>query len=227
MIRTASRPLIEIDLGERSAVQAAAELVQSGMTVGLGAGPIAGYVLELLSERRLDIRCVPASPSMAVQALRLGFEVTAFTGVHAPAHVDIAIDGADQVARSGWLVKGADGAHARTKVIAAAARRFVVVVGSDKLVDRLAPPVPLELLRFGLAATVARLQTVRIRSAPPSPDGGVIADHLGEFDDPETRCAALSAAPGVVEHGLFPPTMVADLLIGTGTRAQPMAIGDH
>jgi ribose 5-phosphate isomerase A len=91
-----------------------------------------------------------------------------------------------------------------------------VIVSSDKLVERLRPPVPLELLEFGLAATLDRLGRVSLRDAPPSPDGGVIADFTGDFDDPEELAVRLSATPGVVEHGLFPAATVSEVLVGRG-----------
>ena len=92
----------------------------------------------------------------------------------------------------------------------------MVIVSSDKLVDRLAPPVPLELLEFGLAATLRRLGSVELRDAPHSPDGGVIADYTGAVDDPAALAARLSAIAGVVEHGLFPPDLVSDVVVGRG-----------
>jgi len=113
-------------------------------------------------------------------------------------------------------VKGGGAAHTREKAVAAAADRFVVIVSSNKLVERLTPPVPLELLEYGLAGTLRRLGTVALRDAPRSPDGGVIADYTGEFDDPEELAARLSATAGVVEHGLFPPALVSDVIVGNG-----------
>ena len=86
--------------------------------------------------------------------------------------LDVAIDGADQVAPDGWLVKGGGAAHTREKAVAAAADRFVVIASSEKLVERLRPPVPLELLEFGLAGTLRRLGSVRLRDVPSSPEGG-------------------------------------------------------
>ena len=80
-------------------------------------------------------------------------------------------------------MKGGGGAHAREKIVAAAADRFVVIVSSDKLVDR-RPPIPLELVSFGLAATLERLGEARLRDAPSTPDGGVLADWVGPVDDP-------------------------------------------
>jgi ribose 5-phosphate isomerase A len=142
--------------------------------------------------------------------------VEPFTGPHALSRLDLAVDGADQVAPDGWLVKGGGGAHTREKAVATAADRFVVVVSSDKLVARLVPPVPLELLDYGLAATLRRLGDVRVREVPPSPDGGVIADFHGELGDPGSLAARLDAEPGVVEHGLFPPELVGEVVVGAG-----------
>ena len=148
----------------------------------------------------------------------LGMRVESFSGPGAPARVDLAIDGADQVAPSGWLVKGGGAAHTREKALAAAAERFVVIVGSNKTVDRLSPPIPLELLEYGLAATLARLGRVRLRDVPRSPDGGVIADYLGEVEDPDTMAARLSSTTGVIEHGLFGPALVSEILVARGER---------
>ncbi len=184
------------------------------MWVGLGTGSTVAYLLPALAARKLDIRCVSTSPATTHIATALGIEVVPFTGADAPNHLDVAIDGADQVDPRGWLVKGGGGAHTREKAVAATADRLIVIISSNKLVDRLIPPIPLELAQFGLAGTLARLEPVRIRDVPLSPDGGVIADYLGEFDDPVELCKRLSAATGVVEHGLFPAAMVAEVLVG-------------
>jgi ribose 5-phosphate isomerase A len=77
--------------------------------------------------------------------------------------------------------------------------------------------VPLELFRFGLSATLRRLSDlgpVELREAPATPDGGVVADYRGRVDDPAVLAAALSAVPGVVDHGLFPPALVSSVLVG-------------
>ena len=86
--------------------------------------------------------------------------------------------------------------------------------------ERLSPPVPPELLEYGLGATLHRLGNVRLRNVPLSPDGGVIADFLGEFDDPEELAARLSATVGVVEHGLFPASMVATVVVARGEQVE-------
>jgi ribose 5-phosphate isomerase A len=182
------------------------------MTVGLGTGSTVAYLLPALAERRLRIRCVATSVATETEARRLGLDVTTFDRID---QLDLAIDGADQVDPEGWLIKGGGGAHTRERIVAAAALRFVVIISSDKQVSRLAAPVPLELMEFGLAATLKRLPEARIRPAtPPSPDGGIIADWFGEIDSPGLLARKLDATPGVVAHGLFDPEMVHDVIVG-------------
>jgi ribose 5-phosphate isomerase A len=198
---------------KRVAAEAASNLVEDGMTVGLGTGTTVAYLLPALAARGLTLRCVATSLQTEEQARALGLQVDQFAAI---ARLDIAIDGADQVSPGGWLVKGGGAAHTREKVVAASADRFVVIASSDKLVEAITPPIPLELLAYGLDATLARLGEVALRDAPPSPDGGVIADYLGPVDDPATVAAWLSATPGVVDHGLFPPELVSDVIVGRG-----------
>jgi ribose 5-phosphate isomerase A len=201
---------------KREAAEAAARLVQNGMLVGLGTGSTVGHLLPALAERKLQIRCVATSPQTEAIARELGIPVEPFDGLD---RLDIAIDGADQVDPAGWLVKGGGAAHTREKIVAAAAERFVVIASSDKEVDAIHPPVPLELMRYGLAATLRALGQAELRDVPPTPDGGLIADYRGAVDDPATLGAALGATPGVVEHGLFPPSLVSEIFIGARRRA--------
>jgi len=202
------------------AAEAAAELVEDGMRVGLGTGSTVAFLLPALARRRLSLRCVATSLATETAARELGLPIESFSGVDGLAELDIAIDGADQVAPSGWVVKGGGAAHTREKAVAAAARRFVVIVSSDKLVELLTPPVPLELLEFGLASTIARIGSVELRDAPRSPDGGVIADYTGPVGDPAALATRLSQTTGVVEHGLFSPELVSDLVVGRGDEAE-------
>ena len=131
-------------------------------------------------------------------------------------------------------MKGGGAAQTREKIVAAAARRFVVIVSAEKAVAALRPPVPLELLRFGVERTLAEVGEARLRAgsgAHPrgalqsaggeqantvdslaSPDGNLIADYFGPIGDPAGLAARLSATPGVVEHGLFAPEMVSCVL---------------
>jgi ribose 5-phosphate isomerase A len=200
----------QLESEKRDAARAAASLVSDGQLVGLGTGSTVAYLLPALAERRLAIRCVATSPETEVRARELGLEVLPFTGVE---RLDIAIDGADQVDLDGWLVKGGGGAHTREKVVAAAAERFVVIVSSDKAVERITPPIPLELMGFGIDATIATLGAVSLRDAPRSPDCGVIADSLEPFEDRAAFAARLDATPGVIGHGIFAPELCADVLI--------------
>ena len=202
------------------AAEAAAELVEDGMRVGLGTGSTVAFLLPALARRRLSLRCVATSLATETAARELGLPIESFSGVDGLAELDIAIDGADQVAPSGWVVKGGGAAHTREKAVAAAARRFVVIVSSDKLVELVTPPVPLELLEFGLASTIARIGSVELRDAPRSPDGGVIADYTGPVGDPAALATRLSQTTGVVEHGLFSPELVSDLVVGRGDEAE-------
>ena len=202
------------------AAEASAELVEDGMTVGLGTGSTVAFLLPALARRGLDLRLVSTSPATERAAEALGMRVESFSGAEALPRLDLAIDGADQVAPSGWLVKGGGAAHTREKAVAAAADRFLVIVSSDKLVESLSPPVPLELLEFGLGATLQRLAPVRLREVPHSPDGGVIADYLGDFDDPGALAERLSETVGVVEHGLFPAAMVSEVIVARGEQVE-------
>ena len=146
---------------KKLAAEAAAELVEDGMLVGLGTGSTVAHLLPALAARGLkEIRCVSTSVATSEQARELGIPVEPFESLE---RLDIAIDGADQVAADGWLVKGGGGAHTREKIVAAAAERFVVIADSSKPVGEITAPIPLELLRFGLAATLRELGDAVIR----------------------------------------------------------------
>jgi ribose 5-phosphate isomerase A len=214
--------MTDLEREKRAAARAAAALVEDGMRVGLGTGSTVAHLLPALAERGLSLRCVSTSPATEMRALELGLSVEPFTDLD---RLDIAIDGADQIAPDGWLVKGGGGAHVREKVVAAAADRFVVIGSSDKPVDRLRPPVPLELLSFGLAATLRALEHARLRGIELSPDGGVIADFLGEVGDPAGLSARLDATPGVIGHGLFAPELVSDVIVARGDEVEHRRIG--
>ncbi|MDP8957062.1 MAG: ribose-5-phosphate isomerase RpiA [Actinomycetota bacterium] len=198
---------------KRAAAEAAALLVQDGMTVGLGTGSTVAHFLPALAQRKLDITCVATSLATEASARSLGLALDPFDSVD---RLDVVVDGADQVAPDLWLIKGRGGAHVREKIAAAAADRFVVIVSADKVVDALEPPVPLELLSFGLGATIRALSAfgeVRPR-AGVTPDGNVLADLIGGIEDPHEMANALDGIPGVVGHGLFASVLVAEVLVG-------------
>jgi len=202
-----------IEREKQVAAEAAAELVEDGMTVGLGTGSTVAFLLPALARRSLDIVCAATSPRTEHAARELGLRIENVASID---RFDITIDGADQITPDGWLVKGGGGAHTREKIVAAAADRFVVIADSTKPVQALHSPIPLELLSFGLRATMRRVTPASLRDVPLSPDGGVIADYHGPIDDPAALAVRLSATPGIVEHGLFPPEMVATVLVGRG-----------
>jgi ribose 5-phosphate isomerase A len=202
---------------KRGAAEAAAELVEDGMTVGLGTGSTVAYLLAALARRDLSLRCVASSPRTEAAARALGISVEPFGRIE---RLDLSIDGADQIAPDGWLVKGGGAAHTREKLVAASADRFVVIADSSKPVEALHPPVPLELLAFGLASTLRRLGDVALRDVALSPDGGVIADYTGPVSDPLALAARLAATSGVIEHGLFPPEIVSTVVVGRGASVE-------
>lgn len=185
------------------------------MRVGLGTGSTVAYLLEALGERLVagelsDVRCAATSPATERAARSLGLTVA---GLDELGELDVAIDGADLLDADGWLVKGGGAAHTREKIVASAARRFVVIVSDEKLVRRVRAPIPLELVPFAVGTTLAKLAPAELRDVPRSPDGGLIADYLGPLDDPRELAARLSATPGVIEHGLFEPELVSSVVI--------------
>jgi ribose 5-phosphate isomerase A len=201
----------EVSRQKRAAAVAAAELIEDGMRVGLGTGSTVAHLLPAIADRGCrDLCCVATSPATESAARALGLSVETLDEV---GELDIAIDGADQIDERGWLIKGGGGAHTREKIVAAAARRFVVIASEDKAVRQLAAPVPLELLAFGVQRTLLSLAPARLRGVGPSPDGGLIADYMGAIGEPRELAARLSAAPGVIEHGLFAPELVSVILI--------------
>ncbi|WP_254864622.1 ribose-5-phosphate isomerase RpiA [Halovivax gelatinilyticus] len=198
---------------KRRAAEAAAEAVEDGTVVGLGTGSTTAYAIEAIGRAvadGLDVRGVATSRQSAALARDAGIPVTTLSAVEG---IDLAIDGADQVA-NGDLIKGGGAAHTREKLIDAAADRFLVVVDDSKLADRLDWPVPVAVLPDAEGVVADRIRELggepTLRPAERK-DGPVVTDdgHLvldcdfGELDDPAGLAAQLSAIPGVVEHGLF------------------------
>lgn len=201
---------------KRAAAEAAALEVQNGTTLGLGTGSTVAHFLPALARRKLEVTCVATSPATEEMAHTLGLTLQPFDLLE---RLDLAVDGADQVGPDLWLVKGGGGAHTREKIVAEASDRFLVIVSTDKVVDRLAPPVPVEVLRFGLAATLRRLSEIgrlEAREGPPTPDGNRVLDLMGGLEDPGALASELDSIAGVVGHGLFPPQLVSEVIVGRG-----------
>ncbi|HEV7937020.1 MAG TPA: ribose-5-phosphate isomerase RpiA [Solirubrobacteraceae bacterium] len=199
-----------MDEQKRAAAKAAALLVKEDDRVGLGTGSTVAYLLPALAARELSLRCAATSPATERAARELGLVVEELDAL---GHLDIAIDGADQIDPSGWLIKGGGAAHTHEKIVAAASERFVVIASAEKAVAELRPPVPLEILRFGAQVTLALIGEARLREISPSPEGNLIADYFGPIEDARALAARLDDTPGVVDHGLFAAQMVSDILI--------------
>lgn len=204
-----------------AAAAAAAELVEPGMTIGLGSGRAVWAVLELLRDR--GVRSAAASARTEELLAEAGIEIVELDG---ELRLDLAIDGADEIDPQLGLIKGAGGALLREKVVIAAARHFLVVAETDKKVHRLGEhrPVPVEVVRFGWRSTQARLldgivPDAELRLAGDSPyvtdEGHVILDcRVPAEGSIEELAAALKSETGVVEHGFF-LGMADEVLLGT------------
>ena len=149
-----------IEREKQVAAEAAAELVEDGMTVGLGTGSTVAFLLPALARRSLDIICAATSPRTEYAARELGLRIEDVTSID---RFDITIDGADQIAPDGWLVKGGGGAHTREKIIAAAADRFVAIADSTK------PVQALLAARHHAGPASLALDVLAARSAAASP----------------------------------------------------------
>jgi ribose 5-phosphate isomerase A len=216
----------------RHAAEAALADVEPGMKLGLGTGRTAEHFIRLLGERvraGLDVVCVATSERTASLAATVGLRVAT---LDAEPVLDLAVDGADEVDPELRLIKGGGGALLREKIVANAARRFVVVIDEAKFVERLgAFPLPVELVPFGMAATVKAIERGLAQMAlagrivaregegkPFATDNGnrIVDLHLERIPDPERLAAALAAIPGVVEHGLFIGMASAAIIAGIG-----------
>ncbi len=201
---------------KRLAAAHAAELVETGMVVGLGSGSTAELVIRELASRMragLALRGVATSRRSERLSRRLGIPLLAPEEVPV---IDLAIDGADEVERGTLKVlKGCGGALVREKLVASLARRLIIVVDESKLVDRLGErvPVPVEVVPFGWTVPARELErlggkpVLRLTaSGRPyhSDNGNVILDvNFGPLDRPEALARAIKLITGVVDHGLF------------------------
>lgn len=210
------------DIAKFNAAQAAIEYVKDGMVVGLGTGSTAAHFVRRLGERvreGLRVRGVPTSEATRVLADEVGVPLVDIGQVP---HIDVDVDGADEIDPQFRLIKGGGGALLREKIVASASRRMVVIADESKWAESLgAFPLPVEVTRFGFAMTSRRISEalkatgcasdeVTLRTAgkanePVITDGGnyILDAHARRIASPEALAAALQAIPGVVEHGLF------------------------
>lgn len=200
------------DDAKRAAGESAAEAVADGMVVGLGTGSTAAHAIRNLGRQvdaGLDIEGIPTSFQSRELAREAGIPLTTLD----EATPDVAIDGADQVA-DGQLIKGGGAAHAREKVVDAAAEHLLIVVDPTKEADVLDHPVPVETIpdaRQTVADAVRELGGEPDLRAAERKDGPVVTDNgnlvldcaFGAIADPAALATDLSRIPGVLEHGLF------------------------
>lgn len=226
----------DADAQKRASGEAAAELVESGMVVGLGTGSTAAWFVRALAARKLDVVCVSTSKATAELGASLGLKIAELGETR---EIDLTVDGADEIGPGLSLIKGGGAALLREKLVWEASRRCVVIADAAKRVPTLGKfPLPIEVVAFGHKTTSLRIcdalaecdigiaPRLRMRDgAPVLTDGGnVIYDAAcGRIEDPALLAAALKSVTGVVDHGLF--LDLADLaLVGTAdgvARVEP------
>lgn len=212
---------------KRLAAEKAVELIQDGMTVGLGSGSTASFAIRKIGQRvqqGLKIRTVATSHKTENLARELSIPV------YDPAEVDsidIALDGADEVDTKGNLIKGGGGSLLREKIIAFASKSFHVMVDQSKLVEHLGRvALPVEIVPFGAALTIKHLRALGsdpvIRQSDGktfiTDNGNVIADcRFQGIEAPAWLDVKIKMIPGVIETGLFSNKIITSVFVGTST----------
>ena len=208
------------DEQKRAVGEAAAALVEDGMTVGLGTGSTAAHMVRALGKRvrgeGLRLRCVATSEATATLAREVGLSLVALDEA---GEIDLTLDGADEIGPGLALIKGGGAALLREKLVWEASRRCVAIADASKVVNQLGrSPLPVEVVAFGHPTTAMRLAAAarsagiaaepRLRvgqGAPVRTDGGNVIYDIGceAIPDPTALAAAIKQVTGVVEHGLF------------------------
>ncbi len=205
---------------KRQAAARALEHVRDGMKLGLGTGSTAKHFVDLLGEKvaaGMNVVGVPTSEATRAQAEACNIPLTTLDAID---HLDLTVDGADEVDGALNLIKGGGGALLREKIVAAASDRMIVIADESKWVEALGRfPLPVEVIPFGLAATQAAISGAFAETGISGQmvlrqgkdghvfvtDGGhwIVDAHLGRINDAPRLAGLLSLIPGVVEHGLF------------------------
>jgi len=211
--------------------KAAAELVEAGMTLGLGTGSTAAFFVEAVAARGLNPRCVPTSETTARMARERGLQVI---GLDEADSIDLTIDGVDEVDGALNAIKGGGGALMREKIVASLSTSVVYIGDSSKPVATLGKfPLPVEVSPFAAPAIQRRLQdlgaTVSLRQSADG-TGPFVSDErhwildaaFGEIDDADELDVLLNMTPGIVAHGLF-VGLIDRMLISRGEQIEVMA----
>ena len=207
---------MDADAQKKASGEAAAQLVESGMVVGLGTGSTAAWFVKALAARKLDILGVPTSLATANLAQSLGIRLGELGPVKS---IDLTVDGADEIGPALSLIKGGGAALLREKLVWEASKRCVVIADGEKRVAKLGKfPLPIEVVAFGHETTMLRIcdalsecdlgvaPRLRIKDGEPvkTDNGNLIYDAAcGRIEDPALLADALKSVTGVVEHGLF------------------------
>jgi ribose 5-phosphate isomerase A len=224
-----------VTLMKQEVGKAAAALVKSGSIVGLGTGSTTAYAIQFIGERLQsgelkDIKGIPTSFQAEVLAKQYKIPLTTLDAVD---HIDIAIDGADEVDPQKNLIKGGGAAHTREKIVDYLANEFIVVVDSGKLVDRLGSvfPVPVEVIPIAVTPVMRAIEKLGgkpqlrmgVKKAGPviTDQGNMVVDaKFDSIDDPASLEKTLNNIPGVVENGIF-VNCVDLVLVGEVKDGQP------
>ena len=206
----------DADAQKRAAGEAAAQLVEDGMVVGLGTGSTAAWFVKALAARGLNLTCVATSTATAQLAASLGLTIGEL-GETRP--IDLTVDGADEIGPGLSLIKGGGAALLREKLVWEASRRCVVIADAAKSVTALGKfPLPIEVVAFGHKTTALRIcdalsecdigaaPRLRMKDGAPvrTDSGNLIYDAAcGRIEEPAALAFALKSVTGVVEHGLF------------------------
>ena len=220
-----------VQLEKEAAASAALRFVRTGMVIGLGSGTTAGCFARKLSERvqsgELQIRAVASSLALAKRAEEWGIPLME---PRRGLKLDLAVDGADEISPDLVLIKGAGGALLREKVIADAARNFLIVADASKCVATLGRrALPVEVVPFACPWVIDHLQEIGAnpllrmdKQRPGEPfvtnqQNQIVDCHFGTIADPASLATRLKRIPGVVEHGLFLGYATAALVANGGT----------
>lgn len=231
---------IDRTMMKRRAAEAALELVESGMKIGLGTGSTAEQFVNALAGKirsgEIDgIQCVASSRRIEAYARERGIACSSLAAI---GELDLAVDGADEVDPELRLIKGLGGALLREKIVAQASRRFVVIVDDTKLVERLGRgPLPVEVSPFAADRFVMKFEAMGLAPSPRLADAGwLITDDGNRLVDitvpTETDVADLvreiCSWAGVIDTGFFPyeatSVIVADE-VGTRTLVREEGLG--
>lgn len=201
-----------MDIAKKAAGHKAAEFIEDGMIVGLGTGSTAIYFIDRLIEKNLKIQTVASSKASADRATRGGLQVLNLNEV---LHVDITVDGADEIDPLKRMIKGGGGAHVREKILASASREMVVIIDETKQVPSIGVgKLPLEILPYGSTSTLRHLSSAGYKGGwRKGAEGSLFVTENGNFifdlqfdtppKSPEAEHATLMQIPGVLDTGFF------------------------